>query len=79
MEQANLNNFFFNWYGLIYLTVCADIMDSEVNTRLASLYDVENGTFGLEDFNYGSDALTNITFAHLKNTSFNGVTVCVYV
>lgn len=54
----------------------ADISDSEVNSRLASAYGLPNGTlFGLENFNYGSDALTNITFGHLSNTSFNGITV----
>ena len=55
-----------------------DIGDSEVNSRLASAYGLPNGTsFSLEDFDYQSDALTNITFGHLSNTSFNGITVRV--
>ena len=54
----------------------ADISDSEINSRLASVYGLPNGTlFRLENFDYRSDALTNITFGHLSNTSFNGITV----
>jgi hypothetical protein len=59
-----------------YAFYLEDISDSEVNSMLASAYGLPNGTlFGLEDFNYQSDALTNITFGHLSNTSFNGITV----
>ena len=54
----------------------SDAATSDINSYLASAYGLSHGTFGLEDFNYGSDALTNITFAHLQSTSFNGVTVC---
>ena len=45
--------------------------------KLASAYGLPNGTFfSLEDFNYRSDALTNIIFGHLSNTSWlNGITV----
>ena len=45
--------------------------------ELASAYGLPNGTlFSLEDFNYRSDALTNITFGHLSNiTRLNGITV----
>ena len=53
----------------------ADTSDSEINSELASAYEVSDGTFGLEDFNYKSDSLTNITFLHLKNTSLIGITV----
>lgn len=53
----------------------ADVSSSEVNSKLASAYGLSNGTFGLEHFDYRSDAMTNITFDHLGNTSFNGITV----
>ena len=44
--------------------------------KLASAYGLPNGTFfSLEDFNYRSDALTNVTFGHLSNPGFNGITV----
>ena len=63
---------------IIFVHCLADIADSEVNSWLASAYGLPNGTsFSLEDFNYRSDALTNITFDHLSNTSFNGITVRV--
>ena len=55
----------------------SDAANSDINSILASEYEPLNGTFGLEHFNYRSDALTNITFDHLQNTSFNGVTVSV--
>ena len=63
----------------LHVVCYVDVDNSDINARLASAYGLPNGSwFGLEDFNYRSDALTNITFSYLRNTSFNGITVSIW-
>lgn len=59
----------------VYSIRLLDIAYSKVNSILALAYGISTGAFRLEHFNYRSDALANITFGHLTNTSLNGITV----
>ena len=62
----------------LHVVCYVDVDNSDINARLASAYGLPNDSwFDLEDFNYRSDALTNITFGYLRNTSFNGITVSI--
>ena len=62
------------------LCLPVDIDDNETNQQLRMAYELgQNNSFGLNDFSYSSDALLNIIFGHLSNTSFNGITVSMHV
>lgn len=52
----------------------AGLSDSEVNEKIAQAYRIPSH-FELEDFTYENDALLEIIFRHLSNTSFRGFTV----
>ena len=54
----------------------AGIGDATLNQALAEAFNAQS-TFNLSDFNYNSDELLQVIFRHIKNTSFNGVTVSV--
>ena len=45
-----------------------------MNQKLARDYGV-NGSFEIDDFNYGSDTLTNLIFSQVERTAFGGITV----
>lgn len=62
-------------YEAMNQSTFTDTSDSEINSKLASSYEASDGTFTLDHFDYKSDALTNITFLHIENTSFTGITV----
>ena len=50
-----------------------------LNQRLAKEYGLQNTTnFRLEDFNYGSDLLTDVVMEKIKEKAFTGVTVSRY-
>ena len=61
-------------YHLIFTEINPKI-DPFLNQHLAEAYGV-NGTFQIETFTYGNDALTDVIFRQLEDTSFNGITVC---
>ena len=46
-----------------------------LNRRLTEAYEV-NSPFRVEDFSYSNDALTDVIFNQLEQTSFDGITVC---
>ena len=49
-------------------------INPSLNQHLAEAYRVD-GTFQIESFTYGNDALTDLIFHQLEDTSFNGITV----
>ena len=51
-------------------------INPSLNEHLADSYGV-NGTFQIENFTYENDALTDMVFRQLEDTSFNGITVCI--
>ena len=51
-----------------------DVDNSLLNGRLAEAYGV-NGSFEIQNFTYQNDALTNLIFSNIENTSFGGITV----
>ena len=52
--------------------------NSNLNEHLAQSYLNNSGdTFHLEQFTYKSDALLDVIFNHVKNTSFMGISVCI--
>ena len=58
------------YFSLLFL----DIDDPSLNGRLEEAYRV-NGRFEIENFTYQSDALTNLIFNNVEDTSFSGITV----
>lgn len=60
---------------IIFFTEINPKIDPFLNQRLAKAYGV-NGTFQIENFTYVNDALTDVIFRQLEDTSFNGITVC---
>ena len=58
-----------------HLTEINPKIDPFLNQHLAEAYGV-NGTFQIENFTYVNDALTDVIFRQLEDTSFNGITVC---
>ena len=66
----------------MYFFLYADINpdpNSNLNEHLAQSYLNNSGdTFHLEQFTYKSDALLDVIFNHVKNTSFMGISVCIY-
>ena len=62
------------------LYFCYTEVDSRINhtlnQRLAEAYGLGvNRTFKVEDFTYQSEALTNLIFGNIEETSFSGITV----
>lgn len=53
-----------------------DLEDPLVHSTVAQAYGLGvNESFGLNNFDYRSDELTNIFIKHIENTSFYGLTV----
>ena len=57
-----------------FFTEINPTIDPSLNQHLAEAYGV-NGTFQIENFTYRNDALTDVIFRQLEETSFNGITV----
>ena len=61
---------------LHFSLICLDIKNTSLNVHLAEAYRV-NETFEIENFTYQSDALTNLIFNNVEDTSFSGITVWI--
>lgn len=59
---------------IIYFSEIDPTINPSLNQHLAEAYGVD-GSFQIENFAYGNDALTGVIFHQLEGTSFNGITV----
>lgn len=64
--------FFIRYFTFLF--VILDIESPSLNEHLVEAYGV-NGVFEIENFTYQSDALTNLIFNNIEDTSFSGITV----
>ena len=59
-----------------YKYLFTDLEDPTLHREVAKAYGLgANESFGLNNFDYSSDALTNIFVKHLEKTSFDGLSV----